>query len=183
VDEIEVALLDLQMVDVSSSLIRFLLAHGRVRDAAICLGRPYALEGEVIEGNKRGRTIGIPTANLRPQDQLIPADGVYAGRCDIDGRCYEAAISIGTNPTFNGRARQVEAHLLKFDGNLYGRTLRLEFVDWVREQVRFGDAEALKAQVARDLRVVAERSSCDPARAVAQVAPAIARAPGVFTRG
>ena len=173
IDEIEVALLDLQIVDVSSSVARWLLAHGRVRDAAICLGRPYALEGQVVPGDARGRTIGVPTANLQCADQLVPADGVYAGRCTIDGVCYPAAISIGTNPTFDGSRRQVEAHLLGFDGDLYGRTISLDFIDWVREQMRFPGVDALKSQIARDLAIVERLQTCEPARAVASVASAV----------
>src|SRR5439155_1255619 len=87
-------------VAVVSSLIRWLISSGRARDAAICLGRPYELEGKVIEGHKRGQKIGVPTANLDCGDQLIPADGVYAGRCTHARKTYSAAISIGTLPTF-----------------------------------------------------------------------------------
>ena len=169
IDEIEVALLDLQIVDVSSSVIRWLIAHGRVRDAAICLGRPYARAGEVVPGDARGRTIGIPTANLRCADQLVPADGVYAGRCTLDGACYAAAISIGTNPTFNGTRRQVEAHLVGFAGDLYGRTIAIEFLDWVRDQARFRSVEALKGQIARDIATVERLQAREPTRAIAQV--------------
>jgi riboflavin kinase/FMN adenylyltransferase len=172
IDEIEVALLDLQIVDVSSSVIRWLLAHGRVRDAAICLGRSYSLEGTVVPGDARGRTIGVPTANLKCVDQLVPADGVYAGRCTIDAVCYPSAISIGTNPTFNGTRRQVEAHLLGFHGDLYGRTISLAFVDWVRDQMRFPGIDALKSQIARDLRVVERLRACEPSRPIASAVPA-----------
>jgi riboflavin kinase/FMN adenylyltransferase len=172
IDEIEVALLDLQIVDVSSSVIRWLLAHGRVRDAAICLERPYALEGQVVPGDARGRTIGVPTANLQCADQLVPSEGVYAGRCAIDSACYPAAISIGTNPTFDGARRQVEAHLLGFSGDLYGRTISLEFIDWVRDQMRFPDVDALKSQIARDLCVVERLQMCEPSRPIASAVPA-----------
>lgn len=167
IDEIEVALLDLSIVDVSSSIIRWLLGHGRVRDAAICLGRAYALEGGVVEGDKRGRTIGFPTANLRSAEQLIPGEGVYAGRVTLDGATFPAAVSIGTNPTFDGTRRQVEAHLLGFDGDLYGRTLELEFVDWIRDQMRFSGVDALKAQIARDIHVVVRSAALEPQRPVA----------------
>src|SRR5205814_7578652 len=99
VDAVSVPLLDLQIVPVSSSIIRWLLANGRVRDAAICLGRPYLLEGQVVEGHHRGAKLGVPTANLNCEDQMIPADGVYAGRCEIDGQDHAAAVSIGKTPT------------------------------------------------------------------------------------
>src|SRR5262245_54770934 len=109
IDAVEVALLDLHVVQVSSSLIRWLISYGRMRDAAICFGRPYALQGSVIRGHGRGRQIGVPTANLECTDQLIPCDGVYAARSTIDGRTYPAALSIGTTPTFGDERRQVEA--------------------------------------------------------------------------
>jgi riboflavin kinase/FMN adenylyltransferase len=151
VDSVTVTLPDMSVVDVSSSLIRWLIAYGRVRDAAICLGRPYALTGEVIHGNHRGRTIGVPTANLKCEDVLIPADGVYAGRCTIDGKPHAAAVSIGTNPTFRDRQRSVEAHLIGFSGDLYGRTIRVELLDWLRDQWKYDGVEPLKKQLSRDL--------------------------------
>jgi riboflavin kinase/FMN adenylyltransferase len=157
-EPVEVALLDLAIAPVSSSLIRWLLAHGRVRDAAICLGRPYALRGEVIEGFKRGRQLGVPTANLACADQLVPADGVYAGRCTIEGRTYAAAVSIGNLPTFAERAHQIEAHLIGFSGDLYGRTIEVELIDWLREQWKFTSIDALKQQIGRDLVEVQDRA-------------------------
>ncbi len=169
IDEIEVALLDLHIVDVSSTVIRWLLFNGRVRDAAICLGRPYALEGKVVDGDKRGRLIGVPTANLKCADQLVPAEGVYAGQCTIEQISYPTAISIGTNPTFDGKSRQVEAHLIGFDGNLYGQALRIDFIDWVREQMRFSGVDALKSQIARDLRAVETLAGREAARPIALV--------------
>jgi riboflavin kinase/FMN adenylyltransferase len=157
IEPVLVALLDLQVVPVSSSLIRWLLAHGRARDAAICLARPYVLEGMVVKGHQRGRTIGVPTANLACDAQLIPADGVYASRCRVEGRDYPVALSIGTMPTFGENARQVEAHLIGFDGDLYGRVLRVEVLDWLREQRKLPGIEALKAQLAKDIGAAVER--------------------------
>ncbi len=151
IDPVRVALLDMQVAPVSSSLIRWLIRHGRVRDAAICLGRPYGLEGKVVEGYQRGRQIGVPTANIDFGEQLIPADGVYAGRCTVDEKNYAAAVSIGVAPTFGDSRRQVEAHLIDFSGDLYGRTLHLELLDWLRDQMPFKGIEALKAQLARDI--------------------------------
>jgi riboflavin kinase/FMN adenylyltransferase len=153
IDPVRVPLLDLQVVPVSSSLIRWLIRHGRARDAAICLGRPYTLQGHVVEGYRRGRTIGVPTANLDTVDQLLPADGVYSGRCEVDGHVYAAAVSIGVAPTFGESKRQIEAHLIGFDGDLYGRTIQLELIDWTRDQMRFHGVEALKAQLGRDIAV------------------------------
>src|SRR5688500_8629888 len=159
VEPVDAVLLDLTIVPVSSSLIRWLIAHGRVRDAAICLGRQYALHGDVVRGFGRGRKLGVPTANLHCDDQLIPADGVYAGRCAIDGKMYAAAVSIGSLPTFEERKFQVEAHLIGYDGDLYGRAVDLELLDWVREQWKFDGVEALKRQIARDIEAVKGRAA------------------------
>jgi riboflavin kinase/FMN adenylyltransferase len=170
IEGVSVPLLDLQVVEVNSSLIRWLTAYGRVRDTAICLGRAYSLRGDVIQGHQRGRTIGVPTANLRVTDQLIPADGVYAGRAIVNGKTYAAAVSIGTMPTFGENQRQVEAHLIGFDGDLYGTALEVELVDWIREQWKFAGVEALKAQMRRDIAYAEERASASIHQAIAKIA-------------
>lgn len=170
IDSVKVGLLDMLEVPVSSSIIRWLLSNGRVRDAAICLGRAYELEGVVVEGAKRGREIGVPTANLECTDQLIPADGVYAGRCAVDGKPWPAAISIGTNPTFGDNPRTIEPHLIGFDGDLYGQTLRIELIDWLRDQETFADTESLKSRIAQDIRQTERRSTRDPSKPIATVA-------------
>jgi riboflavin kinase/FMN adenylyltransferase len=151
VDAVRVALLDLHVVDVNSSLIRWLISYGRMRDAAICLGRAYVLHGKVVRGYRRGKEIGTPTANIDCGDQLIPADGVYVGRCQLDGARFPVALSIGSAPTFGENRRQVEAHVVGFDGDLYERVVEIEVVDWIREQVRFEGVEALKRQLRSDL--------------------------------
>jgi len=156
VESVQAPLLDFQIAPVSSSVIRFLLGFGRVRDAAICLGRPYALSGTVEKGLSRGRTLGFPTANLHVGDQLIPADAVYAGRCVVDGKTYPAAVSIGTMPTFTENIRQIEAHLIGFDGDLYGKSLQVDLIDWLREQRAYPQIESLKAQIHRDIARIAE---------------------------
>ncbi len=163
----EAVLLDMQCVPVSSSLIRWLLSMGRVRDAAICLGRPYELRGSVIRGYQRGRSIGIPTANLDCSDQLVPADGVYAGRCEIAGQCWPAAVSIGPMPTFGEHRRQVEAHLIGYDSDLYGQIIGVSLIDWRREQRRFADVSSLRQQLTRDIDWAKSRSALDPARPIA----------------
>jgi riboflavin kinase/FMN adenylyltransferase len=167
---VEVALLDMQRVAVSSTVVRWLLAQGRVRDAAICLGRAYRLCGPVIRGYERGRTIGVPTANLACEGQLVPGEGVYAGRCELDGRTYPAAVSIGTMPTFGQNRRQIEAHLVGFDGDLYGREIEVELVDWTRKIQRFSGVDMLKRQLDADIAWARERSSIDPARPVGRIA-------------
>lgn len=137
---------------ISSSLIRHLLTSGTVDRAAVCLGRPYALIGQVEPGAARGRTLGFATANLAVrQGQLVPPEGVYAGRAVVAGTTYAAAISIGRTPTFGGEKELVEAHLLDFADDLYGAELKLEFLAWLRGQQRFESAARLQEQVKADI--------------------------------
>lgn len=157
IDEVEVTLDDYTVVPISSTLVRWLVHHGRMRDVRACTGRAYAIEGVVVAGFQRGRTIGVPTANLRVEDQLVPGEGVYAGSARVEGAVYPVALSIGTMPTFGESHPQVEAHLIGFDGDLYGQTLRVEVHDWIRGQTRFPGVEDLKRQLARDLDEVRAR--------------------------
>jgi riboflavin kinase/FMN adenylyltransferase len=166
-DSVQMPLLDLKVAPISSSLIRWLIIAGRVRDAAICLGKPYGLQGVVVKGFQRGRTIGVPTANLDCGEQLLPAEGVYVGRCTIAGKTHAAAVSIGRLPTFGDDRLQIEAHLVDFDGDLYGKTLRVELVDWVREQQKFRGIEALKSQLGKDIEWSRKRFTLDAARPIA----------------
>lgn len=141
---------------VSSSWVRELLAEGDVRTAATVLGRPVDVRGEVVHGLKRGRELGFPTANLSEiVDALVPADGVYAGwLIDHDTAVrHPAAISVGTNPTFDDvPVRQVEAHVLDEDAlDLYGHDVTVEFTDRLRGMVAFDGIEALKEQIAADV--------------------------------
>jgi riboflavin kinase/FMN adenylyltransferase len=168
VESVEVALLDLTVAPVSSSLIRWLLGNGRARDGAICLGRPYALEGPVVKGYQRGRQIGVPTANLDCSGQMIPLEGVYAGRCTIRGQTYPAAVSIGRMETFGDQLRQqVEAHLIGFDGDLYGQTIRVELLDWGREQRKYAGLEPLMKQIHLDLEWTKRQVDLQPQRQIA----------------
>jgi len=134
---------------VSSSHIRKLLAGGEVARAAGLLGRPPEVEGTVVLGDQRGGTLGFPTANLAvPTDLLVPAYGVYAGAAL--GR--PAAISIGTHPHYGGTERRVEAYLLDFEGDLYGRRLVVELWEWLRDEAAFGSEAELVAAIADDVR-------------------------------
>lgn len=134
---------------VSSSHIRGLVAAGEVDQASHFLGAPFQLRGEVVHGDERGRELGFPTANLIPLEALVcPGHGVYA--CRSDDRA--AAVSIGVRPTFQtGRGELIEAFLLDFQGDLYGRTLHLEFLERLRGERRFASAEALIEQMHRDV--------------------------------
>ena len=141
---------------VSSTLVRGLLADGRVREAGELLGRPPAVRAEVVHGSHRGRELGYPTANLSPEHEgLIPADGVYAAYLVLDGVRMPAAVSIGNNPTFDGvPAKQVEAHVLDADLDLYGDIVEVQFVDYVRGMVKFDGVDALIVQMQDDERRV-----------------------------
>jgi riboflavin kinase/FMN adenylyltransferase len=145
----------------SSTKIREFVLEGRMEGAAMLLGRPFELTGRVVRGVQRGRTLGIPTANLNPEADLLPKPGVYAAwarRLDASPTPrLRAAVSIGTNPTFAAQSQDVssgvivEAHLLDFDGDLYGARLRLEFVCRVRDQRTFPSADELVAEIKRDI--------------------------------
>lgn len=149
-----------EAVNVSSSLIRDLLAAGDVEAAAACMGRAYVLVGKVMRGAGMGRQLGYPTMNLDCDGQQLPADGVYAGRAGFDSEDAEtlAAISIGSRATFDGAHRVVEAHLLDATGDYYDRTVRLEVCCRLREQQRFGSREDLMRQIETDVRAVREWS-------------------------
>ena len=141
---------DRTIVNVSSSLIRWLIERGRVRDAGTCLTRPYTLRGTVVRGAQRGRRLGYPTANLQTP-QLAPAPGVYAGSVVAGASRYVAAISVGTNPTFEGQALTVEANLLDFAGDLYDQTIEVAFTRYLRDQQRFAGVPQLLRQLERDV--------------------------------
>jgi riboflavin kinase / FMN adenylyltransferase len=133
---------------VSSTRIRDLLRAGEVGRAARLLGRPTEVEGTVVAGDARGGTLGFPTANLRPEPGLlVPGHGIYAG--SADGQ--RAAISIGTNPHYGGEERRIEAFLLDFHGDLYGKRLRLQLWEWLREERAFESEAELVAQIGRDV--------------------------------
>jgi len=136
----------------SSTYIRSCIDAGDVRAAAAALGRPHRLEGVVVRGDQRGREIGFPTANLLVHKfAAVPADGIYAGWLVRRGQRMRAAISIGTNPTFSGRERRVEAYILDFDGDLYGERVALDFVAHLREMRRYDGVGPLVVQITEDV--------------------------------
>ncbi|MGH7805239.1 MAG: bifunctional riboflavin kinase/FAD synthetase [Candidatus Binatia bacterium] len=138
-------------IEVSSSAVRRLLATADLRGAERLLGRHYGLRGRVVVGKKRGRTIGFPTANLRTRVAPLLPDGVYAVTAVADGAPLRGVANLGTNPTFGDVVgRSLEVHLLDFDGDLYGRRLRVEFVERIRGEQRFASIEALTEQIRRD---------------------------------
>jgi len=142
--------------DVSSTRIRGLLIDGRVGEVGLCLGRPYSLWGRVVAGDRRGRELGFPTANLECENELIPARGVYATSVQRfrgdwpDGEERAAVTNVGTRPTFTDGRTLVETHLLDFDGDLYGERLALAFHARLRDERRFSGPDELRRQIARD---------------------------------
>ena len=138
---------------ISSTHIRGLVAAGDVAAAARFLAAPFQMRGTIAHGDKRGRTLGFPTANLVPDPQLVvPDHGIYACRAEVDGSAHVAAVNVGVRPTFKtGRGLLVEAFLLDFDGDIYGRELRLEFLERLRGERRFDDVDALVEQMAADV--------------------------------
>lgn len=145
--------------DVNSSRIRELLGESRLEEAAAMLGRPYAVRGVVVAGDRRGRGLGFPTANLEPESEILPGAGVYVGELRFldagepgRGERLPAVINVGTRPTFEDSGRIVaEAHLIDFEGDVYGRRVELSFRHHLRAERRFTDVEALKRQIAADV--------------------------------
>jgi len=152
--EVEVVepLLGSQGEAVRSTAIRAAVSSGEMERAAAMLGRSYSITGTVVRGHGRGGPLGFPTANLQmPEETLAPHDGIYACWVEIDGSRYMAAASIGERPTFPGAGRSVEAFVMDFDGDLYGRELRLELVRRLRDEEKFDSIEQLRVQVDRDV--------------------------------
>jgi riboflavin kinase/FMN adenylyltransferase len=148
--------------DVNSTRIRELLAEGRVEDARELLGRPYEVRGRVVEGDRRGRTLGFPTANLAPENEVLPAQGVYAGMLRVRGGSppgeLPAVVNVGRRPTFREAGEVVaEAHVIDWRGDLYGQRVELAFLHHLREERRFADVESLKRQIAADRDAALER--------------------------
>jgi riboflavin kinase/FMN adenylyltransferase len=139
-------------VTISSTYVRACVDAGDVRQATAALGREHRLDGIVVRGDGRGRELGYPTANLKTEPHAaIPADGIYAGRVVLAGKRLPAAISVGTNPTFEGRERRVEAYILDFDEDIYGEEIGVEFTTRLRGQERYDQLDELIAQIGRDV--------------------------------
>jgi riboflavin kinase/FMN adenylyltransferase len=136
----------------SSSKIRNLVAKGKVDEVSELLGRHYSVEGIVVEGAKRGKSLlDTPTANLLTANELLPKDGVYATSVDIDGKTYRGATNIGYNPTFKDKKFSFETHVLDFRGKLLGKTLKVTFYKRIRDEMKFSGVDELKAQLKKDI--------------------------------
>lgn len=135
---------------VSSTRVRRLVSEGRVDEAAALLGRHYTVAGEVVEGRQRGRELGFPTANIETANELVPMLGVYATTMTVDGVVYPAITNVGVRPTFGETTVTIEAHLLGYSGNLYGRAVQVGFVQRLRDERRFESLDALRDQIRAD---------------------------------
>ena len=136
---------------VSSTRVRRLISEGRVDEAGALLGHHYSIDGSVVKGQKRGRELGFPTANLCAENELVPPAGVYATTATLDGIAYSSITNIGTRPTFeSGETIVIETHVMNFDKDLYGARLRLGFVQRLRDEKKFEGIDALKAQIHAD---------------------------------
>ena len=136
---------------ISSSKIRELLAAGNVNLARRMLGRPYGVEGVIIRGNRRGHTIGFPTANLKPHNRVVPRFGVYATATLVEGTWRRSITNIGVRPTFETEAEpSIETYIFDFDGELYGDVLRVRFLHRIRDERKFSGIDELKAQIEKD---------------------------------
>jgi riboflavin kinase/FMN adenylyltransferase len=141
----------LDAVPVSSSRVRSALVRGAVGEAATLLGRPYRLRGTVCTGQRRGASLGFPTANLEQIGTVLPGDGVYAVRGEVHGRNWAGAANLGPNPTFGEHARKVEVHLIGFQGDLYGQQLAMDFIARLRDTRPFQGVDDLIDQLRRDV--------------------------------
>lgn len=149
----EVAEVRLRGRRISSSRIREMLAAGRVNLARRMLGRPYGVEGRVVRGDERGRTLGFPTANLQPQNRVIPRGGVYVTATLIEGEWRRSVTNVGTRPTFAAREGEpsVETYVMDWNGDLYGDVVRVRFLRRLRDERKFASVAELKAQIDRDV--------------------------------
>lgn len=149
--------IDIDGMRVSSSLIRRLIVEGNITEANNCLGHPYSITGSVAHGFQEGRRIGFPTANIVPEsaEKLVPGNGVYATRVSVEGgEWMPAMLNIGTNPTFQRQQTTIEAHIIGFEGDIYGRKVRVEFGRKLRDEQRFESVEALQKQLEADKKEV-----------------------------
>jgi riboflavin kinase/FMN adenylyltransferase len=147
----EVAEVVLRGQRISSSRIRHLLSEGRVNLARRMLGRPYGIEGVIVRGDRRGHTLGFPTANLRPHNRVIPKFGVYATATLVDGTWRRSITNVGVRPTFGQDLEpSIESYIFDFDGDLYGDVLRVRFLHRIRDERKFNGIDELKVQIARD---------------------------------
>ena len=142
----------LKNVTISSTKIREAMLAGDIKQAAEFLGYDYFFSGKVVKGNKLGRTIGFPTANLQIEDEtkLVPANGVYAVDVELNARSFKGMMNIGVRPTVDGKKRMIEVNIFNFDEDIYGQTMKVTLKNWLRYEVKFSCLDELKAQLGKD---------------------------------
>ena len=136
---------------ISSTRLRYAILNGNVKMAMRLLGRPYIISGTVIPGKSRGTALGIPTANINPEKELIPAEGVYAVIVQLENNRYKGVLNIGFNPTFSDNERSIEVYILDFSENIYGKSVKVFFIDRIRDEVKFDTPEQLVGQIKNDV--------------------------------
>lgn len=136
---------------ISSTLVRECILSGEMEATNTYLGSPFSLAGTVVEGEKLGARLGIPTANLNPENEIQPANGVYVTRMIVESQLYGSVTNVGIRPTVGGRKWTVESHLLQFSGDLYGKKIELQFLKRIREEIRFASVDDLKSQIHKDI--------------------------------
>lgn len=149
----EISAQEIKDVTVSSTKIRNALNNGNIEVANAYLGYKYFISGDVVKGKGIGRTLDYPTANIRIKEsyKLIPNDGVYVVKSEIEGSTIYGMMNIGTNPTVSGKARSIEVHFFDFDSDIYGKSLKIEFLHWLRSEQKFENLKALKKQLSKDM--------------------------------
>ncbi len=142
----------------SSSEIRNEILGGKIEHASTLLGRNYTLQGTVVKGDSIGRTIGFPTANIEPDtEKLIPGNGVYICKCQIYNQIYDSMCNIGYRPTLAGNEFRIEVHILDFQGNLYGKKIKIEFCKYLRKEMKFRTLDELSKQISKDVLKIREK--------------------------
>ncbi|HWZ03688.1 MAG TPA: bifunctional riboflavin kinase/FAD synthetase [Mucilaginibacter sp.] len=161
-DVVEIPEQDINEVAVSSTRVRSALKEGNIELANTCLGYPFYITGTVVRGDQLGRQIGYPTANIVISEtyKLIPSHGIFAARVKIDGKVYDGMAYIGSRPTINGLTRNIEVNIFDFDQDIYNRRIQMQFLNFVRDDLKFDSLDALKVQIAKD-KVEVERLLAD----------------------
>lgn len=141
---------------VNSSRIKNLLEKGEIENVNRLLGRDFSIKGKVIEGNSRGKKLGFPTANILPSNKVEIGNGVYAGYVRYEGKFYKGAINIGICPTFSGKEKRIEVHILDFDKDIYGQIIEIYLLKKIRDEMDFGSEDKLKERIKEDLKIVSK---------------------------
>ncbi len=153
-DAIVIPPVKIEGIVVSSTKIREFLRNGLIANANEFLGRKYTISGIVKEGDRRGKSLGFPTANIYPKNEILLLNGAYAAYAYIDSKKYKAAVNVGVNPTFRGTLKHIEAHLIGFKGNIYRKKIKIEFVDFIRGEKAFKKIDELIKQINSDIKKI-----------------------------